>query len=391
VGSDHNQKEMKLIKIIECSDIFKTLLYDWIEFRDIINLDTALANHELRQTFFNLLKAIPYKLSSRSKYSLDTSLGWFIKRNMYNLLGEIDANASAWNKIMSFPNINRPSFLNSLVKLTLRYQDKPYAGLDQCIHLQQLSCFFFNSRISLPPNLTTISFFHGSLNEDILISLNACSRLRHFSWEGNVIYPLKAATQHQHQHFQFFQSVQSLTIKGKIFSFLKIYSNIPNHFEIIHFDNMHGPPLYDSPNFLNQFFQNSSHLHSLELAQTMFIISDFFHALLKCSTSPFLKKLVLYRCGYGGFDDLREEMITEVSAFPRRIKSLTIDQITPMGGSVSDFTETKLKILTYILRWMNPGLTSIHLSLNADGATVDYLRGLVHRYCPDIKEAVVRL
>lgn len=397
-----------LIHLLHCEDVFTMILYDWVELKEIITLDNALTNREYREVYFQLLKTIPYKLSSRSKYSLQKSLGWFIKRNMYNLLGELDVNQSSWQNILSFPNINHNLFLKNIEKLKVRFQNSPsnYQRLNECSKLKELGCFCLTFPLSLPNSLKSMTYYQGSLNDEIISSLNACPNLTFFSSESTIFYPLKYPKEH-YLEYSFFKNIEKIEIKGKVLNFFKIFSRIPNHCQHLFLDgmdvqsisNQHPTPTQPSSlQLFQQFFQNFHHLHTLEFHRTFFNTKDFLFCLIKYS-SPFLTKLNLVGCGFDGFTSITEQDYNEIAHYPRKLKTFTLQNVLFSYGELppqpahmtynQHRAQCKLSILEIILKCIHHELESINVSFLDNPP--ENVRHLIYFYCHNIRHIHVTL
>lgn len=291
-----------LIYLIYNFDIFQQILQEWIELGDIIQLDTALTNHELRNYLFPLMRKIPYTLSC-SRWTIEKSLQWFIKRNMYNLMNEIDVNPMTWHRLLyDSPNINKLSFLHNIKQLTIRYRNnsQSYLELNECIAIKELKMYFIGNSLKLPPNITTIYLHQCTMNQELIQSFENCEKLISFHCEGTVFLPID----HKREYL-FFHCIKCLIIDGKCFSFLKHWLFNKNSFHQLILDNYFGAQKVDNP--FPILFHYSYQLQRLEMNKFSWIcLYDLFYAINECRHESFYS-LTLNNVGIDDNQPLTEE------------------------------------------------------------------------------------
>lgn len=180
------------MELLADRDIFSSIASEWLELKDLVNLDTAVLNKDLRLIWSDLLQFVTFKIPFQNQMDKwwkhhKACLGWAVRRSMFDWKGELNVHLKLWNYLLKNSD---PGYLKIIERLqALRFlgfagnEAFNYFGLEKCAKLQQLRiCNLYESmapqNLSICPQLQILEFHNTTINNQLLQSFSNCEKLK---------------------------------------------------------------------------------------------------------------------------------------------------------------------------------------------------------------------
>jgi hypothetical protein len=267
--------------LIENRDIFNLLVSEWMTLKDLVNLDTAICSHSLRESFLSLLSGVQYefpfanKIESWWKYH-PVCLRWFAVRQMYESRGELNVHQKLWEKLLCCKDIDYTPLLSGVHKLRFLgfYSDFDFCGISVCSKLTHLRlCNLLQpleSLHTLPNSLTSLSLQNSVFNNSLLSYLHSCRNLKALHLKYVDFSSAFSEDFNNEQLFELLQRLDDLYILGDISPWLEVLKGNTQHLsciQSIHFDkaNCSETEMISIQNLFEA--SDSSYCHELTLSR----------------------------------------------------------------------------------------------------------------------------
>jgi hypothetical protein len=236
--------------LIENRDIFNLIVSEWIPLKDLVNLDTAICSHSLRESFLSLLSGVPYefpfanKIESWWKYH-PICLRWFAVRQMHESRGELIVNQKLWEKLLCCKDIDYTPTLSGVHKLRFMgfYSDFDFCGISVCSKLTHLwLCNLLQpleSVHTLPNSLTSLSLQNSVFNNSLLSCVHSCRNLKSLHLKYVDFSSAFSDDFNKDQLFGLLQRLEDLYILGDVSPWLELLKSNMKYLsciQSIHFD-----------------------------------------------------------------------------------------------------------------------------------------------------------
>ncbi len=212
-------------------DIFSSIASEWLELKDLVNLDTAILNKDLRLIWSELLQFVSFKIPFQNQVDKwwkhhKACLGWAVKRSMYDWKGELNVHMKLWNYLLKNSD---PRYLKIIERLqTVRFlgfagnEAFNYFGLEKCGKLQQLRiCNLYESvapqNFLICPQLQIVEFHNTTINNQLLQSFSNCEKLKQAVFAHVKYDPLNLSVEYVQR---FVQKIQEITVLNNIPDFV---------------------------------------------------------------------------------------------------------------------------------------------------------------------------
>lgn len=271
-------------------DIFNLIACEWLELKDLVYLDSAIVNKEMRLMWSILLQTVPFKIPFQNQVEKwwkhhKHCLSWMIKRSMFESDGELTVHWKLWSSLLDDKTHNYLPFIERLRKL--RFQGFngtntvfDYRGLENCHKLQQLRiCNLYTSvavheNVQLCPQLEIIEFHNTIIDNNVLKSFMQCRKLKKAVFHHGS-YDVQNLTSEFLEPF--LQSLEEITVLSKVNEFILCFGTVSNQLSKLTLDEVQPDSAVD----LTTLLTHSPNLKTLCLTRLRIDPASFFPLMSK--------------------------------------------------------------------------------------------------------------
>eukprot|EP01033_Poteriospumella_lacustris_P006654 gene6654-4797_t len=268
--------------LLEDRDVFNIVAFEYLDMKDLINLDTAIVEDTERRQFLELLETVPYKPpfhSDLEKWWIHHKdcLAWLSKRKMYSPEGAPwHVNKKSWMSLLNDSSFDFKLLLSKLKDVFFEGFGSPFdlQGLELCDSLEKLHLCNYN----LPERATTLATC-PRLKELILQNSKVCDATLH---NFRNVASLKQLTL-RHVTFEqlsedildhYLRSLQTVQVMNRVDDFFRHFCAKPNSWEVAYFDLLHTTQ--NNEFSFEPFLKVSPHLRELHIERTCVDINALF-------------------------------------------------------------------------------------------------------------------
>lgn len=309
-------------RILENNDIFRTLVSEWLDIKDVVNLDSVMIG-SIRDTYKVSLQSADFPVPFANRSDLwwknhKACLNWLISRQISCKAGKLIINRLIWEHYWTREAEKFGLFLKNIKSIRFESfnNDHTIPHLEKCTRLTQLEIFNFRPtdpcETPFCPKLEYLFLQSCQINDNLISYFLNCPNLKRVTIKHGTFAP----NLNQESFRRFLQTVERVTILGEVQNFLENISNFKNNFKIARFDKGHK---YDTSKTINwgAFFSNSPLLQNLSVERLDLHFAPFIHALSNCESTKSLTILHLNQCYFSdfgeGFIDARVPNITNLT------------------------------------------------------------------------------
>lgn len=318
-----------LTKVCENSDILSNIVSQFLTFKELVYIDTAINNKELRSKFHNSLKNISFHLPFSNRIELwwkhgESCLLWFIKREMYNTEDFWNINKLTWKKINEDPQYN--TFLRNAKCLLFENADNNFNfnTLKVCQRLTSLD--FGNLRTELPAepleleNLRSITVRNSDVHENFFGAFSSCPNLCEFT-SYHVRYSEDLNNVTSGPFIDFFKKIVNFELLEPS-SFLNVIAPLEfDRLSTFSMDNLHAASLHASK-FI-YLLTKIPNLENLNLERTLIGLPILVECLSVCN-----QKLVNLNLNHVRSENLNN-LVQDNLKLPQNLQSVRISKFLP--------------------------------------------------------------
>jgi hypothetical protein len=273
--------------LIEDRDTFNIVAGDFLDFKDIVNLDTAILSADERGSFLELLRTLPYKPpfhNSLEKWwrNHKKTLKWLSDREMFAPEGgSWHVNKKLWISMITDTQHDYKKLISNMTNIFFEGFGSPYnlEGLEFAESLQRLQvCNYHLPEPANPippfPTLKTLVLQNSKVNNVSLTNFSGAEniselQLRHVSFE-----PVS-----QDLIDLYMNRILKLEVLNKVPEFFELFCRVPNRVEIASIDMLHL--LGNTEVDLTTFLKNSPNLRELHISRMCIDIPSVFELISK--------------------------------------------------------------------------------------------------------------
>lgn len=294
------------MSLLEDRDVFNIVAFEYLEMKDLINLDSAVVEESERAHFLDLLETVPYKPPFHNDLEKwwvhhKRCLKWLSNRKMFTSEGAAwHVNKKSWISMLEDPSFDYKPLIGKFKDIFFEGFGSPFnlQGLEFCDSLERLQLCNYNlvePATTLPtcPVLKELILQNSKVCDTTLNNFkNARSltqlSLRHVTFE--------AISEEVLDHY--LTTLQKVCVLNRVSEFFTHFCKRENHIEIACFDMLHTTQNNEFD--LEPFLRVSPHLRELRIERMCIDVQTVFT--LVAQYCPYLEFLYLnhVRLAVGG-------------------------------------------------------------------------------------------
>jgi hypothetical protein len=281
--------------LIEDRDVFNIVAFEYLDMKDLINLDTAIVEENERAHFLDLMETVPYKPPFHNDLEKwwvhhKECLAWLSRRKMYSPEGAAwHVNKKAWISMLEDPTFDYKPLISQLKNVFFEGFGSPFdlRGLEICDSLETLQLCNYNlveraSSLATCPQLQELILQNSKVCDATLYNFSAVSSLKQLSLR-HVTFETLSDELLDH----YLRSLQTIKVLNRVFEFFTHFCKRPNHIEIAYFDMLHTTQNIEFD--LEPFLKVSPHLRELHIERMCVDVQTLFTLLAQyCPSLEFL-------------------------------------------------------------------------------------------------------
>ncbi len=262
-----------MASLLENRDIFNAVVSEWLDLKDLVNLDTAMCSIELRDLFLSLLHAVPFPIPFANRIhdwwkNHQHCLKWFANRRMCESRGQLNVHQKLWENLLLNQDVDYLPFLQGIRDLRfLGFSGSfDFTGLEECSRLTQLH-FCNLSSTQTPPrplkssSLELLSLQNSLFDNAVIQEFLECENLKTLDLI-HAKYPFSLSIDHSKI---FLGRIENVRVLGDVNAFLSLLNNITTGFTSVYFDKAHKSEA--EPFNPQQLLQLSPNIRELTIAR----------------------------------------------------------------------------------------------------------------------------
>lgn len=271
-------------ELISHKDILDRVVYDWIDTKDLLTLDSAVVDTQSRTKFHTALSQARYRVPFENSLenwwkNHENILDWVIARKMYTSEGVWHVNQKLWEILIG--NAKYSALLVSIrgIRFENFSSSSALEGLDRCVNLNRLEICNLTEPKANPtplnlPNLEELFVQNSQINADFTNIFGNTPKLYslEFLHVRYVDIPAEAAQ-------VFMNRFTKVDVIGDLDNFLAKLIRGPTRLRDVHIDKLHKSE--PNPMDLQGFLQNIPDVRELSVDRMRLHIPSFF----KCLTA----------------------------------------------------------------------------------------------------------